>query len=131
MPWPISLYQRPFSSPTSMPAAFQRSSSAIWVPERSPREMKGALEIVVHHGVSFDAETVGDEFLLLRLGVHEQHIGVAASAGVERLAGALRHHLHVDAGLGLEQRQDVAEQSGVLRRRGGGDHNGFVLRAGG
>src|SRR2546421_12931575 len=26
----------------SMPAAFQRSSSAIWVPERSPREMKGA-----------------------------------------------------------------------------------------
>src|SRR5262249_51622635 len=45
-------------------------------------------EIVVHHGVSFDAETVGDEFLLLPLGVHEQHVGVAASAGVERLAGA-------------------------------------------
>src|SRR5215471_8237829 len=42
MPWPISLYQGPFSLPMSMPAAFQRSSSAIWVPERSPREMKGA-----------------------------------------------------------------------------------------
>src|SRR5262249_59759623 len=27
-----------------------------------------------------------------------------------------------------EERQDVAEQAGVLRRRGGGDHNGFVLR---
>src|SRR5262249_41615506 len=122
MPWPISLYQGPFSLPMSMPAAFQRSSSAIWVPERSPREMKGAPldlmafkasapsvdagrvalrsnqdESVVHHGVSFDAETVGNEFVLLRLGVHEQHVGVAASAGVERLAGALRHHLHVDA----------------------------------
>ena len=66
-------------------------------------------EIIVHHGVSLHAETVGDEFLLLRLGVHEQHVGVAASAGVERLAGALRHHLHVDAGLGFEARQDVAE----------------------
>jgi hypothetical protein len=81
--------------------------------------------------VSLHAETVGDEFLLLRLGVHEQHVGVAAPAGVERLAGALRHHLHIDAGLGLEQRQDMAEQAGVLRRGGGGDHDGFVLRAGG
>src|SRR5215467_1719076 len=85
-------------------------------------------EIVVHDGVSLHAETVGDEFLLLRLDVHEQHVGVATSAGVERLAGALRHHLHIDAGLGFEQRQDVAEQAGVLRRRGGGDHNGLVLR---
>src|SRR5438132_1190833 len=42
MPWPISLYQGPLSLPMSMPAAFQRSSSAIWVPERSPREMKDA-----------------------------------------------------------------------------------------
>src|SRR5713101_4106149 len=42
MPWPISLYQGPLSLPMSMPAVFQRSSSAIWVPERSPREMKGA-----------------------------------------------------------------------------------------
>src|SRR5262249_40858470 len=63
--------------------------------------------------------------------MHENHVGIAAAAGVERLAGALRHHLHIDAGLGFKQRQDVAEQAGVLCRRGGGDHNGFVLRAGG
>src|SRR6185312_14492019 len=42
MPWPISLYQGPLSLPMSMPAAFQSSSSAACVPERSPREMKGA-----------------------------------------------------------------------------------------
>src|SRR5262245_61492718 len=34
-----------------------------------------------------------------------------------------------EAGLGFEQRQDVAEQAGVLRRSGGGDHDGLVPRA--
>src|SRR5262249_49318658 len=121
MPWPISLYQGAFSLPMSMPAAFQRSSSAMGARAVAARDEGRALglddlqslgdvghafdaarialrpdqdEIVVHHGVSFAAETVGDEFLLLRLGVHEHHVGVAASASVERLAGALRHHLH-------------------------------------
>src|SRR5215468_5760558 len=43
MPWPISLYQGPLSAPAmSMPAAFHSASSAACVPERSPREMKGA-----------------------------------------------------------------------------------------
>src|SRR5215831_5633677 len=42
MPCPIDLYHGPASFLMSMPAAFQRLSSAIWVPERSPREMKGA-----------------------------------------------------------------------------------------
>ena len=85
-------------------------------------------EVVVHHRIALHAEAVGDEFLLLRLGVHEHHVGVAAPAGVERLAGALRDHLHVDAGLGLEQRQDVAEQAGVLGRGGRGDDDRLVLR---
>ena len=40
MPWPIDLYQGPLSFSMSMPAAFQRLISAIWVPDRSPREMK-------------------------------------------------------------------------------------------
>ena len=43
MPWPIDLYQGPLSFSMSMPAAFQRFCSAICVPERSPREMNGAL----------------------------------------------------------------------------------------
>ena len=85
-------------------------------------------EVVVHHRIALHAEAFGEEFLFRRLGVHEHHVGVAAPAGVERLAGALRHHLHVDAGLGLEQRQDVAEQAGILRRGGRGDDDRFVLR---
>jgi hypothetical protein len=46
--------------------------------------------------------------------VDEQHVRVAAPSGVERLAGALRHHAHLDAGLRLEQRQEVLEQAGGL-----------------
>src|SRR5262249_37250924 len=43
MPCPIDLYHRPASFSMSMPAACQRLISAICVPDRSPREMKGAL----------------------------------------------------------------------------------------
>src|SRR5215471_14066335 len=52
--------------------------------------------------------------------MHENHVGVAAARGVERLAGTLGDDFNDDAGLLLEQRQDVAEQAGILRRRGGG-----------
>jgi len=138
----------------SMPASAHSASSAWWVPERSPRETNGACrslivlsaatmsrvpampagsrrtdqdEVVVHHRVPPDAETLGQELLLRRLGVHQHHVGIAAPAGIERLAGALRHHLHVDAGLGLEDRQQVAEQAGVLCRRGRGNHDRLLL----
>ena len=79
-------------------------------------------------GIALHAEAFGQEFFLRRLGVHEHHVGIAAPAGVERLTGALRDHLHVDAGLGLEQRQDVAEQAGILRRGGRRHDDRFVLR---
>ena len=122
-----------------MPASFQSPSSAICVPDLSPREMNGARlvlqrversddvtrsfdagriasradqnEVVIHHGIALHAEALGQEFFLGRFGMHEYHVGVTAPSGVERLASPLRHHLHVDAGLRLEQRQDVAEQS--------------------
>src|SRR5262249_5856004 len=35
---------------------------------------------------------------------------------------------NVYTGLLLEQRKDVAEQTGVLRRSGRGNHDGFILR---
>ena len=152
----LACTRRPCPCAMSMPAAFQSASSAACVPDLSPREMNGAAlslialqrrddvlaaldagrialrpdqdEVVVHHRIALHAEAFGDEFLLLRLGVHEHHVGIAAPAGVERLAGALRDDLHVDAGLGLEQRQDVAEQAGILRRGGRGDDDRFVLR---
>ena len=57
----------------------------------------------------------------------EHDVGIAAARGIERLPGALRHHLHLDAGLGLEHRQDVAEQAGILRRGGRGHHDRFIL----
>ncbi len=85
-------------------------------------------EVVVHDREALHAEAIGDKFFFLRLGMHEHNVGVAAAAGIERLAGALRHDLHLDAGLGLEHRQDMAEQTGVLRRRGRRDHDGLVLR---
>ena len=43
---------------------------------------------------------------------HEHHIGVAAPRGVERLTVPCATTF-VDAGLLLEQRQDVAEQAGI------------------
>src|SRR6516164_8908848 len=69
-----------------------------------------------------------NEFLLRLPGMHQNHVGTAAAREVERLAGSQGNDFNVDAGLGLEQRQDAAEQAGVLRRSSGGDHDGFVLR---
>src|SRR5215475_2490423 len=116
MPWPISLYQAPLSAPAiSMPASFHSASSAAWVPDLSPREMNGAsLALIAFNPatMSLPLAPAGSFF---------------APAGVERLPGALRDHLHVDSGFGLEQRQDVAEQPGILGRRGGGDNDRFVL----
>jgi hypothetical protein len=48
--------------------------------------------------------------------VHEDDVGVAAPAGVERLAGALADDADLDAGLRLEQRQEVVEQAGIGSR---------------
>ena len=62
-------------------------------------------EVVVHHRIALHAEALSQEFLLGGLGMDEHHVGVAAPPGVERLAGAQRHDLHVDAGTRLEQRQ--------------------------
>ena len=55
-------------------------------------------------------------------------VGIATARGVERLSGPERDDLHVDACFGFEDRQDMAKQSGVLRRCGRGNDNGLVLR---
>src|SRR5262249_19685236 len=86
-------------------------------------------KIVVHHGIALHAMPFRNEFLLRLPGMHENHVGTAAARHVERGAGTQGDDFNVDAGLGLEQRQDVAEQARVLRRSGGGDHDGLVLRA--
>ena len=63
-------------------------------------------EVVVHDLEAPHAETIGEELLLRHLVMDEDDVGIAAPGGVERLAGALCDHLHVDAGLRLEDRQD-------------------------
>ena len=67
-------------------------------------------EVVVHNRIAHHAEAVGEELLLLRLGMHEHHIGIAPSASIERLARALCDDTHVYAGRRLEQWKDVTEQ---------------------
>ena len=67
--------------------------------------------------VALEAEALGDELLLGRLVVHEQHVGVAAPAHVERLPGADGDDANVDAGRLLERRQQVREQARLLGAR--------------
>lgn len=68
-----------------------------------------------------------EELFLLRSGVYEHHVRVAASRGIERLPGALRDRLHVDSRFPLEDRQEVAERAGVLCRRGRGHNDRSIL----
>ena len=59
-------------------------------------------EVVVHHRIALHAEALGEEGFLGGPGMDEHDVGIAAPRRVERLAGALGHHLHLDAGPGLE-----------------------------
>ncbi len=74
-------------------------------------------EIVVHHVLAVAAVAFGDELVLGGAVVHEQHVGVAAAADVQRLAGADSDDADLDRGRLLELGQNPAEQAGLL---GGG-----------
>ena len=145
----------PLAALASTPAACHSFSSALCVPLSSPREAKGALgggdllqgsgdvghagnpggialgadddEVVVHDIEALHALAVGDELLLVGLGVHEQHVTVTVAGVLDRLAGADRHHAHLDPGLVLEQWQQMAEQSRLLGRGGRLDDDELVL----
>ena len=126
------------------------------MPLLSPREMKGALaaaifasaatmslpltpagsplrsdehEVVVHDRQALDARSLRRRTSPRPPVVHEQHVGVAAPRHVERLAGADRDHLDVDAGGLLERRQQVREQARLLGRRGRRHRDGLCCRA--
>ena len=86
-------------------------------------------EVVVHDRVALLAPALGDELVLGRGVVHEDHVGIAAPADVQRLARADGDHAHLDAaGLG-EGRQQMLEQSRLLGRGGRGHDDELVLRA--
>src|SRR5256885_15308682 len=59
-------------------------------------------KIVVHHVEAPDAVAFGEEFLLGRSGVHEDHVGVAAPREIERLPRAECDYANVNPGLFLE-----------------------------
>jgi hypothetical protein len=62
--------------------------------------------------------------------VHEQDIALAALADLERLAGADGNNIDIDAARLPELRYEVAQQAGLLRRRGRGDGDErIILRA--
>jgi hypothetical protein len=80
-------------------------------------------EVVVHHRVALYAESIGEKFFFSALGVDKHGIGVPATPDIKGLAGALGDHLHINTGLGLDQRQYVSEQARVFRRSRRGDNN--------
>jgi hypothetical protein len=54
-------------------------------------------EVVVHDRVALDAPAIGHKLFFGHLVVHEQHISIATARRVQRLAGAQRNHLHIQA----------------------------------
>ena len=156
MPWPISLYQRPLAvamidagvvpkfelGNVSTGAVAARNEWRRLVLDRFQRRQDvlapdaGGIgmrtdqhEVIVHHRVALDAETIDEEFFFSRLGVHEHHIGVPTPSRIERLAGALGDDFHVDTGLLLEDREQISERPRILRRCRRRDSDGFLLRA--
>ena len=60
--------------------------------------------------------------------MNKNNIRIAAPRGIERLACALRNHLHINAGFGFERGQEMIEEARILRRCGRGNGDGLVLR---
>src|SRR5690625_4997555 len=83
--------------------------------------------VVVHHLDALDAITLLDELLLGRPGMDEDDVGVTPAPGIEGLPGALGDDPHLDAGLFFEERQDVAEEAGLLGGGGRGDGDEVLL----
>src|SRR6516164_3658658 len=132
MPCPIDLYHGPASFSMSMPAACQGLISAICVPDRSPREMKGALLALIVCSAKtaflpplmpagsllgpimtkslyitelrFTPNPFRNKFLLGLLRMHEYYVGIAAPCGIESLASALRQNPHCDSSLLFKDR---------------------------
>src|SRR5690606_7239227 len=85
-------------------------------------------EVVVHDRMTLHAMALGDELLFRRTRMHEYHVRITAACEVERLSRAERHDAHLDAGLLLEARQDVAEEPRLFGRSGGSDRDEALCR---
>ena len=74
-------------------------------------------EIIVHHGVAGNAETVGNELALGGGMMDQQHIRIAIGREPDCLPGADGDHPDLYARCRHELRQQVIEQARILRGR--------------
>ena len=82
-------------------------------------------KIVVHHLKALHYKAFGHCFFFGLFVMHQQHIGVAASAHVDGLPGAQCHHFHLNASGLFEFGQQIGKQARLLGRCGGGHHDGL------
>ena len=137
MPRPIDLYQSALSVAMSMPASFHSRSSATWVPtcrrarrrrpscpgwRATPRRCRWSpltpagspfgpisTKSLYITGIAPDAEALGGTSPPRQRGrTRRRH---RPPGDIERLSGAERHHLDLDARCRLEQRQQMAKQA--------------------
>ena len=71
-------------------------------------------KVVVHDILAASAVSVGHKGILASASVHQQHVSVAVHAELQRLTGAYRHHVHLDAVRGFKVGQDGGQQARVL-----------------
>ena len=72
-------------------------------------------EIVVHHVAAINAEATSDKFIFSWPVMDQQRIGIATLTNCKSLSGANRNDVYAQASCGSKDRQDVVEQTGVLR----------------
>src|SRR5262249_16209184 len=75
-------------------------------------------EVIVHNRVAVHSVALGYELFFRGSSVDKNDIRITTPSGIESLTRTLSDDFHVDAGCGLEQRQDMAKQTGILRRCG-------------
>jgi hypothetical protein len=90
----------------------------------------GDHEIIEHHVPPRPAETIRDKAFFRGAIMHKDHIRITTPPDIQGLAGAQSHHPHGNACFTREDRQDMAEQSGLFRAGGGSDRNAAFLRQG-
>ena len=73
-------------------------------------------KIIVHDIEPFDTPTVCYKLLFSGLGVNQKNIAIAVDCVPDRLTGPDGHNPYIDTGFGLEPRQDIVQQTRILRR---------------
>ena len=77
-------------------------------------------EIVIHNLKALHTLAVSNELFLRRPVMNEQHVGIALLGHLDSLACPQRDHAHFNSCLGLEQGQEIAEQTGIFGGSGRG-----------